>query len=405
MFRRFKREDSGANRLRDESEPNELSWTSDEADLEEDEEFDEDEEDLDEDEGEGRIEDLDEEAEETEADKARRAEELQAELQRQAEEFGLTGSSPTVLYGPNGQAVADLLNSLDDIDDRRAEAIVDAYDAMPDAERRVAQSVVSRRFRGGELGLEIDEAERAITDWLASLRLSGADLDLYRIVAQAAIDAVDALVLQDQLEQIDFDTLYDPWVEGMSARRKGKPGKGGKAAQAGKGGGKGKAAPVEEGPEEEEEEEDAGEFGPNTEVVLQFLTKLAEIDAAQISKLVARWREQPKEELRLAHRNLQSLADEDARWREQLRLAQEEVFAWMAGHNTETKRDYSFGDSRTVAAIRDPAGPVVADAVAALVMADVLEPEDAKVLYAPWARVIRTPKLPEFAEEEEDDEE
>jgi len=52
----------------------------------------------------------------------------------------------------------------------------------------------------------------------------------------------------------------------------------------------------------EEGAEADGEFGPNTELVLQFLTKLAALTAAETSELVTAWRRQPKEELRIAHR-------------------------------------------------------------------------------------------------------
>jgi hypothetical protein len=38
--------------------------------------------------------------------------------------------------------------------------------------------------------------------------------------------------------------------------------------------------------------------------------------------------------------------------------------------------------------------PPAIDAVTALVLADLLEPEDAEMLYAPWAEVVGEPKLP-----------
>jgi hypothetical protein len=387
MFRRVKREPT-ANRLSDEAEPNELSLDDESRQNElEDEDEDEDEE-------------LDEEELNPE-ERARRAAELQAELQRQAEEFGLTGSSPEALYGPNGEAVAELLDSLSDIDDETAEAIADAFWAIPEADRKVARSVIGRRYRGGELELELQAAERAVTDWLNALDLEG-PADLYAVVAEAATDAVDALVLEEELEDIDFDTLYGPWGEVMDAEE-----------------GEGEAEAEDEIPEgvravlkkvdarraaeAEGEAEEEKEFGPNEEIVLALLTRLAELTATEISELVTAWREQPKDDLKVAHRNLQDLVDEDPKWKEQLRLAQDEVFAWMAAQGGETRRDYSFGAPRDAVEIRRPAGPAVADAVAALVMADILEPEDAETLYAPWAEVIGTPELPKFEDEEESD--
>jgi hypothetical protein len=144
--------------------------------------------------------------------------------------------------------------------------------------------------------------------------------------------------------------------------------------------------------------ENDGPFGPNTELVIQFLDKLAALDGAQIVELVSGWRDQPKDELRVAHRALQALADEDHTWREQLRLAQEEVFAWMESRTT-TYLEH-FATTKEDARARESAGPVVADAVAALVMADVLEDDDAEILYAPWAELIGEPALPTFEDDD-----
>ena len=398
MFRRVKREPT-ANRLSDEAEPNMLGLDDDSRPNElvpGSDEFEE-EEDL---EGE-------EEREEelTPEERARRAAELQAELQRQAEEFGLTGSASVALYGPNGEAVSDLLDALSEIDDQTAEAIADAFWAIPEADRKVARSVIGRRHRGGNLEPELKLAERAVTDWLNALELEGPDADLYGVVAEAATDAVDALVLEDELADIDFDTLYGPWSEVMDTDEEDEA----------EGTGKGKTpepAPqafIEKpgAPEPEEAEagaEDEGEFGPNDGTVLALLTKLAALSGSEIAELVAAWRQQPKEDLRIAHRNLQELVEEDPKWREQLRLAQEEVFAWMAVRGGDTRLDYSFGAPKTAGEIRRPAGPVVADAVAALVMADILEPEDAETLYAPWAEVVGTPELPQFEDDDEGEE-
>ncbi|MGD0018361.1 MAG: hypothetical protein ABSD62_03825 [Candidatus Limnocylindrales bacterium] len=393
MFRRYKKDEGAPNRLIDEAEPNKLTWTS--ADGTNAEPFEPaGSEDFEDERGDG---DTDDELDARTA--AERAAALQAELDREAEEFGLTGQNPTEMYGPNGEDVASLLDSLADIDHETAEAIADAYEAVPEAERKVAQSVVRRRHRGGGRESELWAAEHAVSDWLAALQLDGDEFSLYSVVADAATDAVDALVLEDDLADVDFATLYGPWSEVMDAEEEGGS-EGDEADEAdeaapAKGSGTKKAAPAEAAAEEAEDE---GEFGPNTELVLQFLTRLAALTAAETSELVVAWRKQPKEELRIAHRNLQALADEDPKWREQLRLAQEEVFAWMAGRSE--KRDYSFGAPQSLARVREPAGPAVADAVAALAMADMLEQEDAETLYAPWADVVKEPALPEYEDDD-----
>jgi len=405
MFRRYKKDEGAPNKLHDEVEPNKLSWTSaDGANADP-----------------GELPDFEEELTNTLSDQdgddgepdtrtdAERAVDLQAELDREAEEFGLTGSNPTAMYGPNGENVASLLDSLADIDDETAEAIADAYEAVPDAEHKVAQLVVRRRHRGGGLETELWAAEHAVSDWLAAMQLDGDDLALYSVVADAATDAVDALVLEDELADVDFATLYGPWSDVMDSDEDDTQETDAAEAATADHGKKGAKAEIPEAVEAflekldaKEAAADEGEFGPNTELVLQFLTKLAALTAAETAELVTAWRQQPKEDLRIAHRNLQALADENPKWRDQMHLAQEEVFAWMAGRSE--KRDYSFGAPQSLARVREPAGPAVADAVAALAMADMLEDGDAETLYAPWADVVKEPALPEYEEDDEGDE-
>jgi hypothetical protein len=340
-------------------------------------------------------EEFDEEDEEDKQAPIESAEELQAELQRQAEEFGLTGDNPVGLYGPNGEEVAALLDSLADIDDETAEQIADAYESIPEAERRVAQSVIRRRHRNGKYAYELDLAERGVTDWISSLGLEGSEGEMYSVVAAAATDAVYALILEDELADADFDTLYGAWSEVMDVEDDDDSAEDGGAA----------TEPVDASDQDASDQDAApesqdGPFGPNTELVTQFLEKLASLEAPLIATLVSTWRNQPKEELKQAHRALQEIADEEKLWREQLRAAQEEVFAWMDLRTTSYMEH--FASSKDDAPTRESAGPVVADAVAALVMADVLTEEDAAILYAPWAEAIGVPEMPAY--EDADDE-
>jgi len=380
MFRRFRHSDDEpiANQLRDAAEPNVLHL--DEEEFDEGDELDEDDD--------GRT------------PEQRRAD-LEAELQRQAEEFGLANLSPVSLYGPNGEAVASLLDSLAEIDDETAEAIADAYEAVPDPERKISRSFVRRHMRGWNLEAEVETAEQAVNDWLSSLKLNYDDDAIYATVAEAARDAVDALVLEDELDDADFDTLYGPWAEVMDAEDA-SGGAAERTAGAAKGAGAAKeaaGAAGAAGAEPDESAEEVGEFGPSTPIVVEFLARLTALQTAEIGELLTVWREQPKEELRAAHRNLQALADEDAAWREQLRLAQEEVFAWMDGRATKY---HEVPVGMDTSRVRESAGPAVADAVAALVMADMLEPEDAEALYAPWAEVVGEPGLPAYEDEDEE---
>ena len=428
MFRRFKNTDDDpiANQLSDAAEPNVLhldgkpgksvkagkpgksggkggkgvEWTpEDEAvDLEPFEEgFDDDSDDEEEDDGRT--------AEQRRAD-------LEAELQREAEEYGLTNMSPVTLFGPNGEAVAAVLDALTEVDDDLAEAIADAYEAIPDAERKVARGFVRRLLRKANLEEEADTAQQAVSDWLSALKVPYEDQGLYATVANAAKDAVLGLVLEEELDDADFDTLYGPWSEVMDAEGEEEAPEVEAEAAAetykamakaikanAKGGAKvGKAAGSAGSAEGDEA---VGEFGPNTQLVLEFLKRLTALETAEIGELVTAWREQPKEPLRQAHRNLQALADEDAAWREQLRLAQEEVFAWIEGRATQHHDKPSRNDSSRS---REVAGPVVADSVAAIAMADMLEPEDAETLYASWAEVVGEPVLPTYEDDGGDEE-
>jgi hypothetical protein len=90
----------------------------------------------------------------------RRAE-LGAELQREAEEFGLTSDAPTILYGPKGNDVRELISSLWTIHVGMATGIADAYDAVPEADYVAACDTV-RRERRREWGAALWLAEHDV---------------------------------------------------------------------------------------------------------------------------------------------------------------------------------------------------------------------------------------------------
>jgi hypothetical protein len=366
-----------ANRLSFESEPNVLISE----DAARTEELDEDLQDEFEDFDEEPDEDLDEDAEEDTEAAAKRAAELQAELQRQAEEYGLTSVDATMMYGPNGADVEELLETLNTVDMDTAELIVDAWDAVPTAERTVVRRVIQRRYQSGKLGEYAYNAEHSVDEWLvAKATDDDIELQLWRAVAEAARDAVDALVLNDKLDDVDFNTLYGPWAEVMNvdseaagdpeetveeqAEEEAPAGTAGTAETAGKA--------AADGSEE-------GEFGPNTGIVLDLLDRLESVKPDQLTALAKAWAQTDKQALKVAHSGLEKAVKSERDWRDQVKAAQNEIAEWAA------KRTW-----------RQPAIPPLADAVAALVLADVLEPEDAETLYAPWAEVVGEPVLPAF---------
>jgi hypothetical protein len=241
-----------------------------------------------------------------------------------------------------------------------------------------------------------------VADWFSALGLvEDAEIDLYSVVAAAATDAVDALVLVDELADEDFNTLYEPWADVMDVEEDEAEGEDGDAEEAGEAEVE-DSAEAEEPDEESEADAEKGEFGPNTVLVTELLTNLGTLDEEVIAELIDTWREQSKDDLKVAHRSLQALADESNKWREQMRLAQEEVFSWMEGG--ATRFNMLRGSAGDWARTREIAGPAVADAVAALVMADMLESEDAATLFAPWAKVVGEPTLPVYEDEGDEDE-
>jgi hypothetical protein len=387
MFgRRKQKKGSESNRLRNQSEPNTLSWTSNDAggaegaaDFEDELEDGLDEDELDEDEPlEAEFAEDDEPDDEDEIEIARRQLELQAELERQAEEFGLSNLDSTGAFGANGQAVVEVLDTLDAIDIDEAERLADAWLAVNPAERDVVERDLRRRHREGTHSYELAAAEDAVTMWLNNrAKAQPDDADLWRIVAEAARGAVDALILDEDLDDADYDTLYGAWAEVMDTDEE--------EGEAGSGSEGGRAASADE----------AEDFGPNTELVRQLVERVRALTADEALRLAASWRGQPKTELRQAHDAVKDLVDAEQTWRTQVKAAQDAVAEPLTTRlvNRPTMR-IEVIEKETAA--RRAALPAAVDAVTALVLADLLDPSDAELLFGPWADEIGEPDLPEF---------
>jgi hypothetical protein len=372
----FKRKQTGkgkteANRLGNAAEPNKLSWVADDAEaagaeaaedleLDLDEEFD--------DEAEDEAEDDDPEA------VARRQAEFEAEIQRQAEEFGLATDDPKAIYGPNGENVAAVLEALDEIDPETAERLADAWDAVDPNERDVLDRILQRRHRGGSHQYELSAAEDSVSAWLASQKPTGdEEAAVARIVASAARDAVDAFILDDELDDIDYETLSGPWLEVMGSEDA-EAEDGAVAGEAAAGG-----APDSEG---------GGKFGPNTPLLMDMFERLRGLTIDDLVKIERVWKATNREDRKAAHRAVEVTVREDHAWRDQVKVAQEQVVKWASMR--EGRQDFV---------------PPLVDCVAALVLADILEPEDAQTLYEPWAAAVGEPKLPTYEDDEDGDEE
>jgi hypothetical protein len=133
--------------------------------------------------------------------------------------------------------------------------------------------------------------------------------------------------------------------------------------------------------------------------VVDFLNRLWLLAPEQVARLVSGWDRAPREALSLAHESLHAVVDEDPEWRDQVRLAQDQLVPWLNGGRIQDSSGF-LGDSGQ-AGFRKMAGPAIADAIAALVLGDLLPAEDAIALYSPWFNLVGAPELLLANEEDE----
>ncbi|MGZ6266094.1 MAG: hypothetical protein ACXWN4_04220 [Candidatus Limnocylindrales bacterium] len=328
-------------------------------------------------------------------------EDMTADLQSQAADY--MAGNDVWMYGPSAAAVLEILDRLEDVAPPDARAIAEAWLAVPKSDRELARKAVRKIYESDEeTARHLQMVREAIGTWMAVTagypEYANAEPDWPRVCAQtgeAALDAATAVILEEALEESHFEALFAPWSETTALLDETA-----EAArlQAGEAGG---AVASEAGEEEEEVEDEEAEaaFGPNSDAVTDFLNRLWMLAPEHVGRLVGGWENTPREDLRRAHQSMQDLVDEDPEWRDQVRHAQDRLSPWLnAGRIQETAGflgQAGQGESRKMA------GPALADAVAALVLGDLLEPEDAEVLYGAWFNLIGAPPLPEPAPEEE----
>jgi hypothetical protein len=309
-------------------------------------------------------------------------------------------------YGPNSESVVSMLADLDRVDRDRAEQIADSWEAVPAVERQVSQMMVRRLRRQREYEGWLSAAESRIDQWRASQQPAGQDdTDVYTSAADAMRDAAAALILDQELADTDFAILYGAWSDVMDEEGEdevedevdGEEPEDEEEPEAEE-----EEDEDEEEPEEEPEGEEEPEFGPNTDLVHEFLGLLDEIETARMGVLAAAWRAQTPAQLRNAHKALQTLAREDPRYWAQIHDAQTAVSRWARGRVLQVAASHEEGVD--VAEFRRAALPAAIDAVSALVMADMLEPGQSATLYGPWALAVGKPELPQYEEDDEDEE-
>ncbi|HEX7612926.1 MAG TPA: hypothetical protein VF371_09130 [Candidatus Limnocylindrales bacterium] len=318
------------------------------------------------------------------------AEDMTADLDSQAAEY--FADNDVWMYGPNATAVLEILDWLEEIVPSEARPLAETWLAIPKSDRDRARKAARKIAEDDlEMGRHLQLAREAVTTWMSVAAaypdFVSAEPDWARLcgqVAEAALDAATAVILEGKLEEGHYEALLEPWSETTAQLDA--------AAE---------AASLDGGDSELEEELDEegdddvveGEFGPNSNEVVDFMNRLWLLAPEQIGRLVTGWQDAARDELKIAHEAIQEIADENPECREQVRAAQEKLAPWLnSGRVAETP---GILGQTGQGYMRKMAGPALADAMAALVLGDLLEPADAETLYAPWYNIMGAPELPE----------
>ena len=317
-------------------------------------------------------------------------EDMTADLDSQAADY-LAGND-VWMYGPNAEAVLEILDRLEEIVPDQARPLTEAWLAIPKSDRDRARKAVRKLAEDDEeIFRHLQLVREAVGTWMAVTgsypEFVNAEPNWARMCGQtgeAALDATTAVILEGKLDESHYEALLEPWSETMAQLDA--------AAEAAK-----LEGPVEiesESDDEElDDEEEEGKFGPNSDSVTDFLNRLWLLAPEQVGRLVSGWQNVDRKDLKTAHEGLRAVVDEDPEWRDQVRRAQDELSPWLnAGRIQDTAGflgQAGQGESRKMA------GPALADAIAALVLGDLLKRRHAEVLYGPWFNLIGAPALPE----------
>jgi hypothetical protein len=316
-------------------------------------------------------------------------EDMTADLESQAADY--LADNDLWMYGQNAEAVLEVLDRLDEMDAVEAQALALAWRESAKTPRELARKATRKLVEGDEeTGRHLQMAREAVGTWLAVtaeypafVRAVPDWAKLCAQVSEAAMDVLTALILDESLDETNCAILAAPWSDVI-----------------------GDPTAVDEEEEDEEEEEIAGdleeededdeelaegEFGPNSEAVADFLNRLWLLTPEQVARLVASWENASRDSLSYAHACLHTVVAEDPEWRDQVRKAQERLTPWLNGGRLEETA--GFLGQAGQAELRKKAGPALADAIAALVVGDLLEAEDAQVLYGPWFNLVGAPPL------------
>jgi hypothetical protein len=332
-------------------------------------------------------------------------EDMTADLESQAADY--LKDNDVWMYGPNAEAVLEILDRLEELGPDEARPLAEAWLAIPKSDRdRARRAAAKIGLNDLEVGRYLQLAREAVGTWAAVTgpfpEFVNAEPNWGRLcsqAAEAALDAATAVILEGTLEEAHYEALLEPWSETMATLDEAEEASRIEAAARGDGGEA--AGEEDEDDEEDEEDEGEGEFGPNTDTVTDFLNRLWLLTPEQVGRLVSGWQNADRSALKGAHEKLRALVDEDAEYRDQVRKAQDRLAPWLNAGRVEETAGFlgqaGQGESRKMA------GPALADAMAALVLGDLLDQADAEALYGAWFNLIGAPALPVPSDEGPDE--
>jgi len=167
-------------------------------------------------------------------------------------------------------------------------------------------------------------------------------------VSDAALDAATGIILEDELEEPEYEALFLPWTDAVEKIRIQKSSRRSKAAPKPKT----RRGVAGDGGDDEETE---GEFGPNSDSVADFLNRLWLLSPDQVTRLVSGWREAPQEQLEQAHEALHELVEVDPSGAIRSAAPQEKISPWLNGGRLQETA--SFMGQTGQSATRQMAGP------------------------------------------------
>ena len=327
------------------------------------------------------------------------------------------------MYGPNAEDIVAILDCLEDAGPDELVPLAAAWRAIPKSDREAARKTVRKILeKDFEVGRYIQNAREAVGTWLAVaagypefVKAAPDWAANASIAAEATTDALTAVILADDITEENHEALYSPWDETM-----------GDLADSTEGALE--AASLDGVGDDEPDTDGNREYGPNSDSVTDFLNRLWLLTPEQVGRLVSTWQGSDRDELAAAHEALRALVDgpgeaasdpgaydpgadqggadqgeaveSEQELRAQVKHAQDQLIPWLNGGRIEETSGFlgqtGRGESRRMA------GPALADAVAALVIGDLLSRADAEALYGPWFNLIGAPPLPVPVEDDQD---